>query len=167
MFEVTVPADFGDQELVWTLTSKGKTETAYGSLRPDYVIDDTMKMKNLGGIGTPLALTTIASDDGIPPPRPAARQITVNYNALGLRVAWFVYRGPGDAVTFEPDQIKLYPDYRGNSSWTPGWSPSPLPEDDRVPVIVTFAQSGTYVLRAMAHDGGLITNVDLNVDVVD
>ncbi len=77
------------------MTSKGKTETAYGSLRPDYVIDDTMKMKDLGGIGTPLegeprnqapsiriegesyriarigtslALTTIASDDGIPAP---------------------------------------------------------------------------------------------------
>ncbi len=91
----------------------------------------------------------------------------MNYNALGLRVAWFVYRGPGDTVTFEPDQIKVYSEYRGNSPWTPGWSPSPVPEDDRVPVIVTFAQSGTYVLRATAHDGGLITNVDLNVDVVD
>ena len=39
VFKVRVPADFGDQELIWTLTTKGKTEAAYGTLRQDYRLD--------------------------------------------------------------------------------------------------------------------------------
>jgi hypothetical protein len=42
VFKVPVPADFGDKELVWTLTAHGKTETAYASLRPEYVLDRQM-----------------------------------------------------------------------------------------------------------------------------
>ena len=37
VFRVRVPKDFGNKELVWTLTSKGRTEKAYGTLRPDYM----------------------------------------------------------------------------------------------------------------------------------
>ncbi len=37
LFQVRAPADFGDQELVWTLTTHGKTERAYASLRSDYL----------------------------------------------------------------------------------------------------------------------------------
>ena len=51
VFRVRVPHDFGEQEVVWTLTSKGKTESAYGSLKLDYVIDDLLRMKDLGGLG--------------------------------------------------------------------------------------------------------------------
>ena len=189
VFDVVVPADFGDKEIVWTLTAKGKTGTAYGSLRPDYVIDNSLKMKDLGGLGAeairneapvvsidgsrhrtvavggPLTLTAVASDDGIPAPRRAASRMPVNYNALGLRVAWFVHRGAGDAVTFQPEQFKVYTDYRGNSPWTPGWTPPPIPADGRFPVTAVFGEPGTYVLRVMAHDGGLITNVDATVVV--
>ena len=32
VFRINVPADFGSQELVWTLTSNGKTETATAAL---------------------------------------------------------------------------------------------------------------------------------------
>ena len=32
IFEGRVPADFGDKELVWTLTSQGEERKAYGSL---------------------------------------------------------------------------------------------------------------------------------------
>ena len=39
LFTVDVPADFGDQEVVWTLTTNGRTERAYGSLRTDYLLD--------------------------------------------------------------------------------------------------------------------------------
>ena len=191
VFRIKVPADFGDKEIVWTVTAHGKTESAYGSLKPDYVIDDLLRMKDIGGLGVkeverrnkapkvkvegdlhrtvrvgePLTLTAIASDDGIPEPKPAARRTPVNYNAWGLRVAWFVYRGPGDEVTLTPEQFKVYTDYRGNSPWTPGWGPPPLPADGKFPVTATFAEPGTYVLRVMAHDGGLITNKDVTVTV--
>lgn len=51
VFRVKVPKDFGKSEVVWTLTSNGKTERAYATLKPDYFIDDIVIMNNLGGAG--------------------------------------------------------------------------------------------------------------------
>ena len=51
VFKVRVPADFGDQEMVWTLATRGKTEFAYGSLRPDYIIDDVVIASETGALG--------------------------------------------------------------------------------------------------------------------
>ena len=51
VFKVRVPADWGDQELVWTLTSNGVTERAYASLRPDYVVDNVVIMSETGALG--------------------------------------------------------------------------------------------------------------------
>ncbi|MQA90851.1 MAG: hypothetical protein GEU90_11520 [Gemmatimonas sp.] len=51
VFRVQVPADFGDQELVWTLRSDGETLKAYGSLRPDYFIDNVVMMSETGTLG--------------------------------------------------------------------------------------------------------------------
>ena len=48
VFKVRVPADWGDRELVWTLTSQGVTEHAYASLRPDYIVDNTVIMSETG-----------------------------------------------------------------------------------------------------------------------
>jgi autonomous glycyl radical cofactor GrcA len=189
-FRVNVPRDFGDKEVVWTITTKGKTEKAYGSLKPDYVIDALLIMKDVGALGTRkierenkppslrvegathrtvkvgerLALTAFASDDGIPGAKPVPPSYPVTANALGLRVAWFVYRGAG-TVTFNPEQFKVYTDYRSNSPWTPGWGPPPVPPDGKFPVDVTFGATGTYVLRVMAHDGGLASTRDVTVSV--
>ena len=52
VFKVRVPANFGvKDELVWTLTSHGKTEKAYATLRPDYVLDDVVKASETGALG--------------------------------------------------------------------------------------------------------------------
>jgi hypothetical protein len=51
VFRVTVPKDFGNNEVVWTLTSHGKTERAYATLKADYFIDDNIIMNNIGGAG--------------------------------------------------------------------------------------------------------------------
>jgi hypothetical protein len=50
-FNVRVPADFGDQELVWTLSVRGSTERAYGSLRTDYKIDHMVIASETGALG--------------------------------------------------------------------------------------------------------------------
>jgi len=50
-FRVTVPADFGDRELVWKITANGKTEYAFATLKPDYIIDERIMMMNNGGFG--------------------------------------------------------------------------------------------------------------------
>src|SRR5262245_22833164 len=51
VFRVRVPADWGQKELVWTLTTKGKTEKAYATLRPDYFIDDVVIASETGALG--------------------------------------------------------------------------------------------------------------------
>jgi hypothetical protein len=99
VFRVKVPAGFSEKdELVWTLTTHGKTEKAYATLRPDYVVDDVVKASETGALGAgtsspevrgntpptvhiqevkartvkagePITLVTEVKDDGIPKPR--------------------------------------------------------------------------------------------------
>jgi hypothetical protein len=95
VFRVQVPADWGDQDLVWTLTANGRTDQAFGSLWPSWEIDDGVIRANrgMGARGAPadnqhpsialpggtdlsltlpdtLTLTAVIGDDGIPGPRP-------------------------------------------------------------------------------------------------
>ena len=52
IFRVPVPAGFTEKdELVWSLTTRGKTEMAYASLRLDYRIDDVVKASETGALG--------------------------------------------------------------------------------------------------------------------
>lgn len=96
IFRVPVPKSFTDKdELIWTLTSKGKTERAYATIRTDYRLDDVSKMSETGALGAgtsspevrankppvvtvqgnkkltakvgqPLSITAQVTDDGIP-----------------------------------------------------------------------------------------------------
>ncbi len=193
IFRVRVPKDFGKKEVAWFVTSHGKTESAYGSLRPEYVLDDVMMSGNFGGdrrsdternkkpvvtiegrtertvrVNEPLALTALASDDGVPKVAPAPNTAFSIASAKGLRVTWSVYRGAGEAVTFAPEQFLPYPDRRkyANSPWRAGWMPPPLPADGKFPVTVTFSEPGTYVLRVIASDGGLTAYQPVTVTVL-
>ncbi|MQA90095.1 MAG: hypothetical protein GEU90_07660 [Gemmatimonas sp.] len=49
LFTITVPADFGDTELVWTLTTNGHTHRAFASLRGDYRMDPQVMSTEVGG----------------------------------------------------------------------------------------------------------------------
>ena len=49
LYTVRVPADFGEKELVWTLTTHGRINRAYGSLKPDYRIDPQVMSTEVGG----------------------------------------------------------------------------------------------------------------------
>ena len=51
VFTVDVPADFGDQEMVWTLTTAGQTERAYGTLDIDQRIDNIVVASETGALG--------------------------------------------------------------------------------------------------------------------
>ena len=185
--------------MVWTLTSRGKTERAYGTLKPDYFIDDIVIQNNNGAggagggapdtignkapsmevtggsqrtvrVGEQVTLTAFANDDGKPRRKPmpmpqsaAGRAARGTPNAsTGLRLAWFVYRGAGK-VTFDPPQFEVWENYRegGNSPWAPGWAPPSVPEGGKWVNSVTFDEPGTYVLRCLAHDGGLMRSEDV------
>lgn len=102
-FDIIVPGDFGeDGELVWTVTSpNGETRAAYGTLRPDYKINNLTIASETGSLGAgtsspesrsnlppvasvvgdtsrtirvgqPLLVRTQVTDDGIPKPRTAS-----------------------------------------------------------------------------------------------
>ena len=220
-FNVSIPADLaasissGQLEVVWTLTTNGLTDRAYGSLVRDYMIDNIVIMSETGalgagssdermrsneppvisvegglertvGVGEPLTLVATVIDDGIPSrsntqgiragdPTPEQqltralsppRRITVGkINALYL--GWFVYRGPGEGVAFDPPQVKTWEDTRSfaNSPWGQFWIPPVLPENDRWVTQVTFDEPGTYILRGRADDGGLFSDVEVTVHV--
>jgi autonomous glycyl radical cofactor GrcA len=49
LFTIRVPADFDTKELIWTLTTNGKTERAYASLKTDYQIDPQVISTEVGG----------------------------------------------------------------------------------------------------------------------
>jgi hypothetical protein len=49
LFTVRVPKEFSNQELIWTLTTHGKTEKAYASLKTDYQIDKQVISTEVGG----------------------------------------------------------------------------------------------------------------------
>jgi hypothetical protein len=86
-FTIRVPKDIGAKEIVWTLTSHGATHRAYGSLDPNYVIDDFLIMHEYGNsqagrkppalrvdggkertakVGQPIPLTAVATDPNPP-----------------------------------------------------------------------------------------------------
>jgi hypothetical protein len=93
IFRVKVPADFGKKEVVWTITSNGRTERGYGNLLPEQEItervvatngnfdpghDDPNKAPTLTvaavasvSAGVAAALTASVVDDGLPKPRVA------------------------------------------------------------------------------------------------
>jgi hypothetical protein len=49
LFTIQVPKDFGSKELIWTLTTNGKTEKVYASLKGDYQIDKQVMSLEVGG----------------------------------------------------------------------------------------------------------------------
>ena len=95
VWQVTVPADWGDKELVWTVTAHGRTDRAVGWLVPEQIIDEQVVAMNRAGGGAPeiendpptielpegrrrtvavgetLSLTAVIGDDGVPAMRPA------------------------------------------------------------------------------------------------
>jgi hypothetical protein len=57
LFRVRVPKDWGKKDVIWTLTSNGKTEKAYGNLVPEQAVDEDVIVHNRGG--SPGAAPTI------------------------------------------------------------------------------------------------------------
>ena len=120
LFTIRVPKDFGAKELIWTLTTHGRTEKAYASLKSDYQIDPQTISTEVGGdggslrdelrtnkppelivegerkrtvkVGEPLALAVVARDpDNLPARRPDRPD-------SGAATEAVVYRTPASTV---------------------------------------------------------------------
>src|SRR5436190_2233324 len=181
VFKVRVPKDWGKKDLVWTLTSHGKTEKAYASLMPVWEIDAGTYQQNRGGpgelgelddppaikltgaversiaINEALSLSTTVTDDG----RPTARRSGSGSNA---RV-----EGP-----LKQAVVRLDPDMRLGVVWIvySGDASAAVFNPRKVKVAngkadttVRFSKPGTYVLRGYADDGIFWDAVDVKVTV--
>jgi hypothetical protein len=169
LFTVVVPKDFGlDRKVIWTLTTRGKTNQAKGWLQAEWEINKEVMMQNVGG-GTDLenqpptitgtgpqtitlpntaTLTATAQDDARPKPRRVRDVEEGNSTApQGLSIRWIHYRGPG-GVTFSPETIASGYEKPVTSTTT-----------------ARFKAPGVYVLRAVANDGALTAFHDVTVTV--
>jgi hypothetical protein len=142
------------------------------------VLEVSGPKSRIAKVGEPLTLVAHVTDDGIPKPAKARSEVTKGNRyepprapggvstATGLRFSWFVYRATGK-VTFSPEQFKTWEDTRdgANSPWGPHWVTPPPPADGNWTVQATFDEPGTYVLRALAHDGALGVDQDVTINV--
>lgn len=158
VFTVTVPADFGDTRVVWTLVMRGDTVAIPGSLKrnweidalqgeagsgntpPSLSFDGAHTGRGPGGVwaspidakaGQPVTLTLWASDDG----RARTSVAGVGREGVPVSLTWFVHQAPvAAAVTF------------GDRS------PAVDRTSGQATTRVTFGTAGEYVLRVRAND---------------
>jgi hypothetical protein len=177
MFRVKVPADWGNRELVWSITAHGRTEKAYGSLMSAEEITERMVMTNgnlspglddpnqppsialspVEGatVGQPLTLTALVTDDGLPKPR-------------AMKALSAVETGKSQTNTAPQRPIGLavsWMQYRGPAKAVfERTSAIPVTGGEAV-TRVSFPAPGTYVLRATASDGELSVPNDVVIVV--
>ena len=163
VFTVVVPADFGEgDEVNWTLTFRGDTQTIPGHLHRDWLLDavggaanqDTPPVvrfaetgrehRGPGGpaegpltavVGTPLPLVVWATDDGIT--RRRSEETDDDPPPL-VRLRWYLHQGPA-AVSFAHDEDDDALEIAEGS-------------DGRAETAVTFTEPGEYLLRVLASD---------------
>ncbi|HMD48571.1 MAG TPA: hypothetical protein VKG79_05715, partial [Bryobacteraceae bacterium] len=185
VFKVTVPADWGKKELVWSITANGQTEKAYASLQLEEEIiprvimthgglspglDDpnqppTISIASVSGAktGVPVPLTALVTDDGLPKPRIPKARAEVAPGKAQTNSAGGGRRAGLSVTWFEyrgPAKVTFDPPDAIHVG-TPG---QPI-ADGKAQVTANFPEPGTYVLRATADDGGLATTADVTITV--
>ena len=143
VFRIRVPADFGDKELIWTLTTNGQTERAYATLKRDYYIDDLVVQANYGAAGAAGATPESEANEApalsvegqsfrtVAAGEPLTLSIFVDEpdgRPARWWVGWAKFSGPGD-VRFS--QLEMLADYR---------------YENRATTTATFSEPGEYVV---------------------
>jgi len=176
VFTITVPKDFGEKRLTWTIVSNGQTTSIPLNLNPLWVVEP---FKDASGNASPVVRFEQGGRAFTGPPRELAQTLTANLSdALPLTawvtdenstrqaprgggragvapvsVSWSVLRGPAD-VMFE--------------------NARPRVEEGKATTTAKFSVSGEYLLRLQANnstgDGGAgfqccWTNVHVKVTV--
>ena len=183
VFKVRVPADWGDRDLVWTVTHNGRTDKAFASLWPVWEINRDVYRLNRGagsgqgyvdnrpptvrveGAGArtvtlpdAVELAVAAGDDGVPPPNPALAKRTVRPGPKTQAVVDARRAAvTGLAVTW------LH--YRGPGAVTFDPQVQEVGDDGRAVTTARFSEPGTYVLQAVADDTVFLTPASVTVTV--
>jgi hypothetical protein len=156
VFAVTVPADFGNKKLVWTLKIRGETFAIAGSLRSEWQIDALEGEAGSGNmppaltfseggpegsgpggitagpllakVGVALPVSVWATDDGN-----YFGSIASDGRPVPVALTWFKHQGPGDVV-FSVPTIRL------------------IPTGGKATTNATFDKPGDYIIRVRAND---------------
>jgi hypothetical protein len=186
VYRVQVQSDFGKKDLVWSLTSKGKVEKAFGSLADIYEIDRELMVKNLGRAATDLdlvtrdrppvvslqeiktvvsggtaTLTAVITDDNLP-------SATRAHQAREAKPAPQLFENaPVPKAPRPPLGLwVLWQQYRGPG--TVRFEPDgykTVSNGVATRSTASFSEPGTYVLRLLASDSLLDTVKDVTVTV--
>ena len=181
VFSVTVPANWGDKELVWQITVRNETFRAVGWLQAEWEIDTsprgisaategqaanqtpTMVVDAARTVTLPSALTMIAtvSDDGLPEPRERrgggqGLLPTFEENPDGPTLPINVPQIQTDE-RIRPTRVRVE---RVNVTWTQLRGPTGVtleaqgdPKNGVATVAATFESPGDYLFRVQASDG--------------
>ena len=195
MFKVRVPADWGNKDLVWTLTTKGHTEKAYATLKDFWELDNNVLHQNRSGpgpqgapntgpaarlvgepvrtvkVGESVPLVMSIEDDGLPAPRASAGATRGRGAAMPPSVV------PPRQNPIVQMVVRLNPGMRLGAIWvlhrrsgtgTVTFDPQKAAAVDGVATAgARFSEPGTYILRGYADDGILLDYVDVTVTVTE
>lgn len=162
VFTITVPKDFGETKLTWTLVANGKTTVIPVKLHPDYEVQPFMEASG----NTPPFIAFAESGPFVQGPRGQSKALstkpsdpltislwladdaksTLNVvRAMGapVTVAWSKFRGPG-TVTFSSERPAVEKaDFK---------APAPAVFSGTAKTSATFSEPGEYILRVVAND---------------
>lgn len=188
LFSVTVPANWGQKELIWTLVANGKSERAVGWLRPDWEIappgtragesgaenkPPTVTVKASASqiaLTSTLSLTATVTDDGLPKPRSTAKRTrpagppAFDYDSK-LQPPVNVPQVERPTRPRADGQLQVeWMVWRGPAgvSFTPS---SVTPDKGQAVTSASFTQPGEYVLRTRATDSVASAIQDVTVVV--
>jgi len=195
MFKVRVPADFGNQELVWTLARDGHSEKAVGRLTLEWELTEIVYSQNRNGlnrdsvtakpnkaptinpdskaltatVGAPVAISFSASDDGEPaPPAPAQRGGAARRSGPPPEPALInIRQGPVQQQLIKPSRQGLAVTFTEyRGGHTVKFDPQTVVvKGGKASTQATFSAPGTYVIRGYADDGVLFEGADTTVTV--
>ena len=193
VFSVTVPAEWGDKELVWQVTVRDQTYRAIGWLQAEWEISANPAAARLPASAAPnqaptlvvdaartattsgpLTMTATVSDDGLPEPRQRG-------GGGGRGTLPTFERNPGGpTLPINVPQIQASSRSRPISTraervdvtWTQWHGPTGVtlesqgePHDGVAIVTATFKTPGDYLFRVQASDGAETVTEDIAVTV--
>jgi len=161
VFTITVPKDFGDKKLTWTLVANGKTSVIPMSLHPLYEVQPFLEASGntppfiafsesgpfvQGPRGQRISLTTTVSNPVTLPlwlADDAKSVLTMRPASPPVMVYWSKFRGPG-TVTFSNERPLVE-----KADFKP---PPPAVFSGTATTSATFSEPGEYILRVVAND---------------
>lgn len=157
VFTVKVPADFGDQDVVWTLRMKnGRQFSVPGRVtRPPYQLhgaifpgDSTASpllwleprgSKGVGPWGVSTGLVTARVGEALPLTIWTTRVDAFRADSRPINVRWYKHQGPGKATFTQPTAVVEARDWM-------------TAEGGAATSEVTFSAPGRYILRALTYN---------------